>query len=75
VKCCLCGNEIEKKYTPEGKMYWDGGNNAEPVKSGRCCDACDWSVVIPARMRKHQEYMKGVVKNAEKEKSKTKNDI
>jgi len=26
------------------------GNNAQPVKFGRCCDKCDCLVVIPARM-------------------------
>lgn len=26
------------------------GNNAEPVKSGRCCDICNQLVVIPTRL-------------------------
>jgi hypothetical protein len=27
------------------------GNNPEPVSSvGRCCDACNWNEVIPARI-------------------------
>jgi hypothetical protein len=31
---------------------YDGyGNNAEPVNSGRCCDDCNWSTVIPARLK------------------------
>ena len=38
-KCCICG----KEYT-----HW--GNNAEPVKSGRCCDECNATRVIPARI-------------------------
>lgn len=29
--------------------YQEPGNNAEPVKSGRCCDTCNSSVII-ARM-------------------------
>ena len=37
--CCLCGNE-----------YDNFGNNAQPVKDGRCCDACNWEKVIPARL-------------------------
>ena len=50
MKCCLCGKQIAKKYTPEGKMYWDKGNNAQPLKAGQCCDECNLSKVIPARM-------------------------
>lgn len=45
MKCCICGKEIESRYG------WDKGNNAEPVKKGRCCDVCDRTVVIPARIR------------------------
>lgn len=54
MECCICEKEIEKKYmtNPEGKevMYWDQGENAQPVMDGRCCSACNWTVVIPARM-------------------------
>jgi len=52
--CCLCGGEIEKKYTPDGEMYWDQGHNPSPVKDGpddRCCDTCNDFVVLPARMQ------------------------
>ena len=45
MKCCICKGEIEKKGT------WNQGNNAEPVRKGRCCDSCDVMVVIPMRMR------------------------
>lgn len=38
-KCCLCG----RKFTG-----W--GNNAEPLKSGRCCNECNDTKVIPARL-------------------------
>jgi hypothetical protein len=39
--CCICDN------TREGF-----GNNPAPVKTeGRCCDACNTSVVIPARIQ------------------------
>lgn len=51
MKCSICKGEIEKKYTPDGKMYWDQGNNAQPINDGRCCDICDMAVVIPARIR------------------------
>lgn len=37
--CCICGEEL------------DGyGNNAEPYAHGRCCDACNFRFVIPARL-------------------------
>jgi hypothetical protein len=32
-----------------------GGNNAYPLSDGRCCDSCNWSKVIPARIKKGQE--------------------
>jgi len=44
MRCCLCGEKIEAR---EG---WSRGNNAEPVKSGRCCDLCNEMKVIPARL-------------------------
>lgn len=40
MKCCICGNEI---------MGY--GNNARPVMKGTCCDACNYSVVIPKRFQ------------------------
>ena len=51
MKCCICNGEIEKKYQ-NGEMYWDKGENAQPVKDGRGCYDCNWSVVIPARMQR-----------------------
>lgn len=45
MKCVICGNEIERR------CGWDKGNNAEPVTKGRCCDACNQTKVIPARIR------------------------
>jgi hypothetical protein len=49
--CCICSQEIDKHYTPEGKMYWDKGHNAVPIEYGRCCSNCNYSKVIPARLR------------------------
>ncbi len=38
--CCICGAD-----------YGRYGNNPDPVKSsGRCCDTCNATVVIPARL-------------------------
>ncbi len=54
MKCCICGGDVDKHYTPQGVMYWDKGHNPDPVKTGeddRCCDACNTNVVIPARFK------------------------
>jgi hypothetical protein len=51
-KCCICKRPLEKRYTPEGVLYWDDGNNAWPIQDGRCCDKCNSEYVIPARMGK-----------------------
>lgn len=44
MKCCLCGKEIEIVGT------WKKGNNARPLKAGRCCGKCNITKVIPARI-------------------------
>jgi hypothetical protein len=44
MKCSICQKNIE------AKNGWGGGHNAEPVNSGRCCDVCNATVVIPARI-------------------------
>ena len=31
MECILCGGEIEKKYDIKGRMYWDQGENAQPL--------------------------------------------
>ena len=35
-----------------GKEYNGYGNNAQPVKDGKCCDKCNQEGVIPARIKK-----------------------
>lgn len=43
-KCVICGKPL-----PKGDM----GNNPEPIKpmsSGTCCNECNMSKVIPARL-------------------------
>ena len=42
--CCICGEPINGY-----------GNNAEPYKSGRCCDACNLKFVIPYRFKLMQQ--------------------
>jgi len=34
-----------------GKVVWDQGYNAYPIKEGRCCSACDKNLVMPARLK------------------------
>ena len=43
--CAICGEPIGVDSNG-----WDGGRNAEPVAKGFCCEDCDTSVVLPARM-------------------------
>lgn len=38
-KCVICGKEIQGY-----------GNNAEPLKKGRCCDKCNAKVIL-ARLK------------------------
>lgn len=35
MKCCLCNNDIKGH-----------GNNAEPLKKGKCCDECNFLVIL-----------------------------
>lgn len=42
--CSICRHPI----LPKGS--WTDGNNAQPVNNGRCCDDCNATVVIPARI-------------------------
>jgi len=58
MKCCICKKEIEKEYTPKGKMFWSKGNNAQPLKNGRCCNECNATKVIPARLKNINEVNK-----------------
>jgi hypothetical protein len=44
--CSICFRPIPDK------MGWKHGNNAEPINEGRCCDTCNNSVVIPARLNR-----------------------
>jgi len=57
--CVICHKEIEKQYTKEGVMYWDQGNNAQPIDDGRCCNDCNEKIVIPQRMTDMQMTMVG----------------
>jgi len=49
-KCSICEGYIEPLRNDDGEIVWDGGNNAEPINDGRCCDTCNNEHVIPARL-------------------------
>ena len=51
-KCSICFNEIG--IDANG---WDGGHNAHPINSGRCCDFCNETVVIKARLQQFADRM------------------
>ena len=57
LECVICNGQIEHQRSTDGKVYWTEGNNADPVADGRCCNSCNTSEVIPARLAK----MKGGV--------------
>ena len=38
--CCLCNKEYEGY-----------GNDAQPLKEGKCCDECNEKLVIPAKIK------------------------
>ena len=63
--CSICDGAIE--VTGYG---WPDGNSAEPVNDGRCCNYCNWSVVIPARLDGFsRSYVKEVIQGLEKKES------
>ena len=50
--CVICDKPIPVKRFPNGGT-WAGGNNAEPAATGRCCDFCHDTVVLPMRFAEH----------------------
>ena len=42
---------------------WDGGHNAEPINSGKCCGFCNSRIVTPTRIALYyeKEYPKGEI--------------
>ena len=52
VKCSICSGFIEPQRHPVTKeVFWTHGHSAEPVSDGRCCDNCNSTVVIAARLQ------------------------
>lgn len=51
VTCVICKGDIEHKTDPAtGRVYWTEGHNAQPVADGRCCDVCNATAVMTARL-------------------------
>jgi hypothetical protein len=48
--CSICRGPL---YA--GNPQWKGGNNAQPVNDGRCCDDCNAMFVVPARIANMRE--------------------
>ena len=46
-KCVICHLPIAEM----ANSGWLGGNNALPVREGQCCDVCNATIVVPARLR------------------------
>ena len=51
--CVLCGDEILPQVNPEdGKVFWRGGYNPRPLADeGACCDWCNKTLVLAARIK------------------------
>jgi len=41
------------------EFYYGYGNNARPVANGRCCDECNATKVIPARLAQLEGVNRG----------------
>ena len=53
MKCSICKEKISADIS-NGIFYsngkWDDGHNAQPITDGRCCDVCNDTIVVPARL-------------------------
>lgn len=50
--CVICKGDIDHHIDYEtGECYWIIGHNAAPVKDGRCCDTCNATAVMTARLK------------------------
>jgi len=55
MECVICKGTIESVRDGNGNVVWEEGNNALPVKEGRCCNVCNFTEVIPARLAAYAE--------------------
>ena len=50
-KCSICKEALSVMINAKTKeTLWDKGNNAEPYNKGRCCEMCNYTVVLPLRI-------------------------
>ncbi len=49
MNCSICQGEIEKQMWQD-EIIWDRGHNAQPINDGRCCDNCNFTIVLKARL-------------------------
>jgi len=53
--CCICNkefDEIEKIDIDGHEFYYRGGHNPHPIEEeGRCCTNCNFTIVVPERMK------------------------
>ena len=54
MKCSICEEDIKGRVVTDRdgnqRVVSEWGNNAAPVNGGQCCDECNVTVVIPARL-------------------------
>ena len=51
--CVLCEGKIGPQINPEdGEPFWWGGHNPAPLADeGKCCDWCNKTLVLAARIK------------------------
>jgi len=55
MRCVICNNEIKGEVITTSSKFQialEYGKSADPVAVGKCCDKCNYSIVIPARILK-----------------------
>ena len=49
-KCSICLAPVHLHADPaNGRVYWSGGHNAQPITDGRACDSCNSQIVLTQR--------------------------
>ena len=56
IKCSICEEYLEEQEHPiTGEIFENKGHYAEPINNGRCCDRCNYTIVIPKRIKTLQD--------------------
>jgi len=62
MKCSICNKDILGDIVTDSeglqKVVFSKGHNAQPINDGRCCDRCNNTKVIPARIMNAYNYDK-----------------